>query len=74
MGATFWIKRYVTVFSAAFVIIAGMHLARGRGWEHAWQEEALWAFATATVLVASRLYQSRRGQHCSICRDTPEMR
>jgi hypothetical protein len=74
MGKRFWIRRYLTVFAAAFGLIAASHLARGRPIDHAATEGLLWAFLTATVFTSARLYQSRRGQHCALCRDTPESR
>ena len=74
MGTAFWIRRFVTVFVGAFGLIAASHLVRGRGLEYALVEAGLWAPITACVFTAARLYQSRRGQHCSVCRDTPESR
>ncbi|MCM2256371.1 MAG: hypothetical protein NDJ94_11950 [Vicinamibacteria bacterium] len=73
MGHVFWIRRFLTVFAGAFVVIAAAQLLKGRAMEDAAWHASLWAAAAAAVFTASRLYQSRRGQHCAICKDTPEM-
>lgn len=73
MSRAFWIRRFLTVFAGAFAVIAAAELLKGRGIEDAASHAALWAVAAAAVFTASRLYQSRRGQHCAICKDTPEM-
>ena len=72
MGTAFWIRRFLLVFAGAFVLIAASHLVRGRGVEHALVESALWAALSAAVFTGARIVQSRRGQHCAVCRDTPE--
>lgn len=71
MGTAFWIRRFLLVFAGAFVLIAASHLVRGRGLEHALIEALLWASLTAAVFTGARIVQSRRGQHCAVCRDTP---
>lgn len=73
MGTRFWIRRFFVVLTGTFVVIAAAHLLRGRGLEHAVTEAALWGLATAAVFTVGRYLQARRGQHCAICRDTPEM-
>ncbi|GHA80466.1 hypothetical protein [Cognatilysobacter bugurensis] len=73
MGTAFWIRRFALVFAGAFTLIAASHLVRGRDIEHALGEAALWAAVTAAVFTAPRIVQSRRGQHCAVCRDTPEL-
>lgn len=72
MGTAFWIRRFLLVLVGAVIVIAASHLVRGRTVEHALAEAGLWAVITACVFTAARLYQSRRGQHCAVCRDTPE--
>lgn len=73
MSRAFWTRRFLTVFAGAFAVIAAAELLKGRGIEDAASHAALWAVAAAAVFTASRLYQSRRGQHCAICKDAPEM-
>jgi hypothetical protein len=72
VGIAFWLRRYLRVFSLAFVIIAAAQLLRGRAIEYALQHALLWAALAAGVFLATRLYRSRRGEHCALCRDTPE--
>jgi hypothetical protein len=72
MGTAFWIRRFLLVFTGAFALIAASHLVRGRAIEHALAEAVLWATLTAAVFTGARIVQSRRGQHCAVCRDTPE--
>lgn len=74
MGATFWIKRYFVVLCGAFVIISGAQLLKGNDLSYSFIHGGIWAFITASIFVASRIYQSRKGQHCAICQDTPEMK
>jgi hypothetical protein len=73
MGAAFWIRRFILVWTAAFVLIAGAQALKGH-LAYALTQGLLWATISAAVFIGGRLYQSRRGQHCAICRDTPEMR
>lgn len=74
MGIAFWIRRFLVVFAGAFVAIAAMQLLKGRTAVHAATEGLIWATVSAAVFVAARMLQSRRGRHCALCRDTPEMR
>ena len=73
MGTCFWTRRFVIVFLGALVVIGAGQLLQGRSLDHALSHGLLWSFVTAGVFIAARLYQARRGQHCAICRDTPEM-
>ena len=73
MGGAFWVRRLLTVLAGAFVVIAAAQLLRGRAVEEAIPHASLWAPVAAVIFTGSRLYQSRRGQHCAICKDTPQM-
>ena len=73
MGTCFWTRRFVVVFLGALVVIGAAQLLQGRSLDHALSHGLFWAFVAAVVFTVSRLYQARRGQHCAICRDTPEM-
>jgi uncharacterized membrane protein YhiD involved in acid resistance len=73
MKPIFWIKRFVVVFIGAFIILLIVGLMKERSLERATAESAVWAGVTAAVFVTARIYQSRKGQHCELCRDTPEM-
>lgn len=74
MGAAFWVKRFFVVMMGAFAIISLVQWLKGHGPAYALAQGALWGVISATVFVSGRIYQSRRGRHCSICKDTPEMR
>ncbi len=73
MNTTFWIKRFLTVLTGAFVIITAAQVLKGRDILYSLTQGAVWGLITACVFTAARLFQSRRGQHCAICKDTPEM-
>lgn len=72
MGFAFWIRRFFTVYAGAFVIIGAVQLLKAGDLRYASAHAATWAAVSAAVFTAARLWQSRRGQHCAICRDTPE--
>ncbi len=73
MGIAFWVRRFVVVFAGAFVVIATAQGLKGHPKAQAAGVGLVWAAVSATVFVASRIVQSRRGQHCELCRDTPQM-
>ena len=73
MGASFWIRRFLTVLFSAFVIIGGVQLLKGHSPSYAAFQAAVWSLLSATVFTVSRFFQARRGQHCALCKDTPEM-
>jgi hypothetical protein len=74
MSVTFWIRRFSIVLAGSFAIIGGVHWAKGHSFEDSVRFGLAWGVITAAVFVAGRLYSFRRGRHCAICRDTPEMR
>ena len=73
MGTNFWIKRFLIILLGAFVIISTAQLLKGRSLPYSTTQGAIWGLITATIFTVGRMYQSRRGQHCAICQDTPEM-
>lgn len=73
MSTGFWIKRFLTVLAGAFTIICMAQLLKGRGLEYAAAQAAIWSLVSALVFTVARFFQARRGQHCAICKDTPEM-
>jgi hypothetical protein len=73
MKTTFWIKRFFIVLIGVFSILFVASLVKKKSLESAMAESSAWAGVTAVVFVTARLYQSRRGQHCALCRDTPEL-
>lgn len=74
MGTTFWVRRFIVVFIGAFAVIAAAQLLNGPTALHAVTEALVWAAISSGIFIASRIYQSRKGKHCALCRDTPEMR
>jgi predicted lipid-binding transport protein (Tim44 family) len=73
MPLSFWIKRFVTMFLGTFAVLLVVGMLKGRAFATAASESALWAGIAATIFIATRIYRSRRGQHCELCRDTPQM-
>ncbi len=73
MGLSFWIRRYLTVLVIAFAILTTIHWLKGNNVQVSLEFGLLWSLITTTVFTAARIYHSRRGQHCAICKDTPEM-
>ena len=74
MGAAFWVRRFILVWTVAFILIAGAQALKGHDLAYALTQGLLWGTISTGVFIGARLYQSRRGQHCAICQDTPEMR
>ena len=74
MGAKFWIQRFFTVLGGAFVIICAVQLLKGHDLSYSATQAGIWGFISASVFTAGRFFQARRGQHCALCNDTPEMR
>ena len=74
MGTAFWIKRFLVVLAGAFVIICGAQLLKGHELAYAATQGGIWGLVSAGIFTAVRFRQARKGQHCALCRDTPEMR
>lgn len=73
MGTVFWIRRFLTVLALVSVIVALAQWAKGHTVQYATAQGAIWGCISAAVFTGARIYQSRRKQHCAICKDTPEM-
>ena len=73
MGTAFWIRRFLFVFVLAACVIAGVQFLKGRDLNYSLTQGLLWGAISATVFTGARIYQSSKGVHCAICRDTPEM-
>jgi hypothetical protein len=73
MGTAFWIRRFLTVLVLVGVIVALVQWLKGHSWQYASTQGAIWGSLSAAVFTVARIYQSRRKQHCAICKDTPEM-
>jgi hypothetical protein len=70
---SFWIKRFLVVFAGVFVVLLAVGILRGRTPSSVAMESAFWSLVTTSIFLATRLVRSRRGQHCELCRDTPEL-
>lgn len=73
MTTGFWIKRFFTVLAIAFAIICAAQYAKSHDLAYAVTQGAIWSLLSAFVFTIARYFQARRGQHCAICRDTPQM-
>lgn len=73
MGTGFWIKRFITVLAGAFALICMAQLMKGHDVAYSVTQGAIWGAVSALVFTVARFFQARRGQHCAICKDTPEM-
>lgn len=73
MGLGFWIKRFLVVLAGSFAIICAAQLWKGHDVVYATSQAAIWSILAALVFTVSRYFQARRGQHCAICKDTPQM-
>ena len=74
MGIRFWIKRFFAVLFFAFIIISGAQILKGNSLNYSILQGVIWSVSTAAVFVLGRIYQSRRGQQCATCQDTPQVK
>jgi hypothetical protein len=74
MGTAFWIKRFLAVLAGAFAIIFAAQMLKGHAPAYAAMQAALWSVIGASIFTGARYRQARKGRHCALCRDTPEMR
>lgn len=73
MGTVFWIRRTLLVFALTTSGIALAQWLKGHDWAYSVTEALIWGSVATAVFTVSRIYQSRRGKQCALCRDTPEM-
>jgi membrane protein implicated in regulation of membrane protease activity len=73
LGVAFWIRRFFLVWFFAGLIIGGAQLLKGHTLKYAALQGLLWSTISALIFTVSRFFRSRQGQHCAICKDTPEM-
>ena len=66
----FWVRRYIVVAGGAFILLVAVGLLKGRELERAIPESLFWAVVTAGVFTAVRYRKARKGEACSLCRDT----
>jgi hypothetical protein len=73
MKPAFWIKRFFVVFAGMFVVLLAVGLLKGRAPRSVAMESAFWSLVATSIFLVTRLVRSRQGQHCELCRDTPEL-
>jgi hypothetical protein len=73
MGTAFWIRRFFTALVLVGFIVVLAQWAKGHTLQYAATQGVIWGPVSAAVFTVARIYQSRRRQHCAICKDTPEM-
>ncbi len=73
MGTAFWIRRFLVVLVWAFAIIGVAQWAKGHDVGYAATQGAIWGLISAAIFTAARYRQAGKGQHCALCKDTPEM-
>ena len=72
MGRSYWIKRFVVVTALGFAVLMVVELLKGHGYEASLTFSAVWSLIASAAFTAARIYHSRKGRYCAICRDTPE--
>ena len=65
MGTAFWVKRFLVVASAAFVILLAVELLKGHGTAAALRFAATWAVITSAVYLAALFYRLRKASVCA---------
>ena len=73
MGRLFWIRRFLIVLAFTFAIILGAQLLKGHTLEFSLAHAGSWAVIATSIFIAGRYYRASKGQHCALCKDTPEM-
>jgi len=73
LGTVFWIRRFLTVFAIAFVVIGGAQLLRGHTFSYSLTEGLIWSTVSTIIFTGARMYHSYKGHHCAMCVDTAEM-
>ena len=72
MPLSFWIKRFLFIFSLVVASLLCVYLIRGKTVTTAVSEAVLWAAISATAVIVTRLVRLRRGEKCAMCQDSPE--
>jgi hypothetical protein len=72
MGRAFWIKRKLFVAFVAFAVLTTVELLKGHELFQALSFALGWGVLASIVFTATRIYRSRKGQHCAVCNDIPE--
>jgi len=71
MRLFFWIKRFLTIFTGAFILLFAVGIARGRPMRQVLFDSVVWSGIAAALFVATRLYHLSKGRKCELCQDAP---
>ena len=71
MGRVFWIKRFLMVAFVAFALLTAVELLKGHDLVQAVLFGLGWGVLASALFTVTRIYRSRKGQHCAICKDIP---
>jgi len=71
MGYIFWIKRALKIFTSVLIILFIVELFKQHTIEDSIIFATTWSFLTTMVFISTRLYNSRKGIQCLLCKDTP---
>lgn len=67
-----WARRFLTAFTGAFLLLAGVAALRGHSARAALAHGLMWGSISALIFTGSRAYNVSRGRQCAWCADTPE--
>ncbi len=70
-GTIFWIRRFAMIYAGALTVISVAQLLKGHSAAYSFTQGAIWGLISTTLVIALRLYKSRRGEACAVCNDTP---
>lgn len=65
------IKRFTIFYVGAFCVLFAVGLLKGRPWQSAALESAIWGGISATIFVVAVLVRARRNQYCALCGELP---
>lgn len=71
MGAKFWIVRFAKIFLSILLVLGAVSVLKGREINEALAFNAFWSLISTGIFISTRLYRSRRGEHCALCQDIP---
>ena len=72
MGTKFWVLRATKVFTLVAILLFMVEILKGHKPSSALAFALLWSFIVTAIFIATRLYHSSKGRHCSLCNDTPD--
>ena len=73
MGTAFWMRRFLLVFLAPHALLLALNCYKVAASTTRSHMACSGRQFRPAFLLVQRIYQSSKGVHCAICRDTPEM-